>query len=163
MTPQQLVTTSQTETESLGQRIGSSLEVPALILLEGSLGAGKTALTRGIVNGLGCDDSAIVHSPTFSLVNEYPCRKAIVYHVDLYRLDSLQELYSVGLEEIITYDDAIVIIEWAEKLLFEVDPTLRIIIEVIDDETRRITIRDPGDFWAGESGRGQSPGSNLYG
>jgi tRNA threonylcarbamoyladenosine biosynthesis protein TsaE len=141
MNAQQLVTASHTETEDLGRRIGCSLQVPAVILLEGSLGAGKTALTRGIVKGLGCDP-AVVHSPTFSLINEYRCREADVYHVDLYRLDSLQDLYSIGLEEIVTCN-AVIIIEWAEKLLFKVDTTLKITIEVTGDETRRFTILRP--------------------
>ena len=66
MNPRQLVTGSQEETEDVGRRLGRSLTVPSLILLEGSLGAGKTALTRGIVEGFGCDDPTTVHSPTFS-------------------------------------------------------------------------------------------------
>jgi tRNA threonylcarbamoyladenosine biosynthesis protein TsaE len=142
MKSRQHTTNSQRETEDLGRQLGLSLSIPALILLEGPLGAGKTALTRGIVEGLGCENRSDVHSPTFSLINEYPCRKAHVYHVDLYRLDSLKDLYSIGLDEILTYDAA-VIIEWAEKLLFQVDATHTIKIEVIGEESRKITFEMP--------------------
>lgn len=145
----QVVTACQKETEDLGLQLGRSLQAPAILFLEGSLGAGKTALTRGIVAGLGCDDPTIVHSPTFSLINEYQCGRTRVYHVDLYRLDSLKDLYSIGLDEILTYD-AVIIIEWAEKLLFKVDYTLKITIEVAGSQTRKITLTD-GQFLVNSS------------
>jgi len=143
MKPGQLVTNSQEETENFGRQLGQDLQVPSLIFLEGSLGAGKTALTRGIVSGLGCDDPSVVHSPTFSLVNEYPCAIGTVYHIDLYRLETLQDLYSIGLDELVTAD-AVIIIEWAERLLFKVEYTWRITLEVTGDVSRRISIVDCG-------------------
>jgi len=141
MNQRQFVTSSQEETEALGRRLGSNLTAPMIILLEGSLGAGKTALTRGIVDGFGCTDPTLVHSPTFSLINEYHCQTATVYHIDLYRLETLRDLYSIGLDELVT-SNAIVIIEWAEKLLFKVDHTWRIRLEVTGPDTRAITIEE---------------------
>ena len=139
MNPQQFFTGSQEETENVGRELGRALEIPALILLEGPLGAGKTALARGIVEGFGCEDPTAVHSPTFSLINEYVCPKGIVYHVDLYRLETLQDLYSIGLDELVI-SDAVIIIEWAEKLLFAVDFTCRITIEITGDDSRTLRV-----------------------
>ncbi len=145
MTERELSTASEEETVAVGRRLGQVLRWPALILLEGCLGAGKTALTRGIVEGLGGTDPTTVHSPTFSLVNEYECTSGPIYHVDLYRLDTLQDLYSIGLDELLG-SDAIIVIEWAEKLLLAVDCTLRITIEVTGDFSRRITVQGMSSF-----------------
>ena len=82
--------------------------------LQGDLGAGKTRLTQGSCNGLGLEKDTYIRSPTFTLINEYPGRLP-VYHIDLYRIDSHEEIYSLGLEEIL-FNQGITIIEWAEKL-----------------------------------------------
>ena len=134
---------SQEDTESIGKRLGEGLRVPSIVLLEGSLGAGKTALTKGIVQGLGCSDSDMVHSPTFSLVNQYECPAALVYHIDLYRLDGLKDLYSIGLDELLA-EDAILIIEWAEKLLLPVENPWKVSIVVTGDQERVIEILPAG-------------------
>jgi len=139
----QFLSGSQEETEDFGRRLGESLTLPSVVFLQGSLGAGKTAMTRGIVKGLGCRDSAAVHSPTFSLINEYSSPAGRVYHVDLYRLDTLQDLYSIGLDELLI-EEAFIIIEWAEKLLISVEPTWRIIINVTGQDGREIQIQGRG-------------------
>jgi tRNA threonylcarbamoyladenosine biosynthesis protein TsaE len=101
-----------------------------VILLYGELGSGKTALVRGLAEGLGVTDPSLVRSPSYTLVNEYPCKNSTLYHLDFYRLDSLRDFYSIGLEEILA-NHAVVIIEWAEKLLLEVENpfTIRIVVE----------------------------------
>ena len=105
---------SRQETFDLGYRLGESLAEPAVFLLEGHLGVGKTVFAKGLICGLGQEDPDDVTSPTFTLVNEYPLRFK-VFHIDLYRLDKVEDLRSLDLEEILC-EDGVVIVEWAEKL-----------------------------------------------
>ena len=95
------VTHSESETEEVGRKLGQGLTEPRIILLTGRLGAGKTAFTRGLACGLGLEDPSQVHSPTFSLINQYPIRSCTLYHIDLYRLDGNRDFYSIGLEELV--------------------------------------------------------------
>jgi tRNA threonylcarbamoyladenosine biosynthesis protein TsaE len=134
-------TINEQQTLELRRKIGRSLVLPAVVLLKGCLGAGKTALTRGIVSGFGEQElsDTIVHSPTFSLVNQYDFPKGRIYHIDLYRLDTLQDQYSIGLEELL-YEDALIIIEWSEKLLIPMNAAITIELEVEPDDHRQITI-----------------------
>ena len=124
---------SEQETFLLGRKIGQQLQSPRVILLYGELGSGKTVLVRGLADGLGVTDPDLVRSPSYTLVNEYPGPNGTLFHLDFYRLDGLQDLYSIGLEEILA-SSAIVIIEWAEKLLLEVDNPFPIRVQV-DPET----------------------------
>jgi tRNA threonylcarbamoyladenosine biosynthesis protein TsaE len=112
-----------------------------LILLSGDLGAGKTTLTKGIVGGFGAAREEDVTSPTFTLVHEYQgVPAAPVYHVDLYRIVSFQDFETLGLEDVFA-EQAVVIIEWSEKIAFDTTwPTLRIHLEHVDEETRRIVL-----------------------
>lgn len=138
-------TSSEEETRYLGRKLASSFSTSSIILLYGDLGAGKTALTRGIAEGLGIEDPTLVHSPTFSLVHEYPGAQGPIYHVDLYRLDTLQDLYSIGLEELLDHQHT-VIIEWAEKLTIPVDHPIKIrLIPGKESTEREIQIE-----WDGE-------------
>ncbi len=125
---------SERDTFLLGQEIGRQIQPPRVILLYGELGSGKTVLVRGMAEGLGVTDPGLVRSPSYTLVNEYPGEKSTLYHLDFYRLDSLRDLYSIGLEEILA-SQSIVIIEWAEKLLVEVENPFPIRI-VVEPETR---------------------------
>ncbi|HLV00244.1 MAG TPA: tRNA (adenosine(37)-N6)-threonylcarbamoyltransferase complex ATPase subunit type 1 TsaE [Acidobacteriota bacterium] len=120
---------SEDETQTLGRKVATALPRPSIVLLYGDLGAGKTVLTRGLAEGLGLEDPSLVHSPTFSLVHEYPGRDGPIYHVDLYRLDTVQDLYSIGLDELLDGHHT-VIIEWAEKLKLPVDRAIRITLTV---------------------------------
>ena len=106
-------TASEEETIALGERLARELPVKQVVLLIGQLGAGKTTLAKGIVKGLGAADPDEVASPTFTLIHEYG-RERRVYHVDLYRLDHLRELATLGLEELFERQ-AIVLIEWGER------------------------------------------------
>ena len=134
---------SEEETLGVGRALAAQLGSTRVVCLSGQLGAGKTALTRGLVEGLGVEDSTIVHSPSFTLINEYPGAADKIYHIDLYRLESLKDHYSIGLDEIL-WEDAFVIIEWAEKLRIVLDDYVSVEIDVLEDESRKFTIRSYG-------------------
>jgi tRNA threonylcarbamoyladenosine biosynthesis protein TsaE len=104
---------SAEETERIGVEIAGLLQAPAVVLLIGDLGAGKTTLCKGVISGLGAAPPEDVVSPTFSLIHEYEGEPK-VYHIDLYRLDRMPELETLGLEDL--WDQkAIALIEWGEK------------------------------------------------
>ena len=137
---------SPEETLQLGKSLGSSLVPGDIILLNGDLGAGKTHLTQGICYGVGLDEGSYIRSPTFTLINEYH-GKLPIYHIDLYRIDSLEEIYSLGLEEIL-FNQGITIIEWAEKLrspknpkklLLNIQDRIEISIEIVSESEREFT------------------------
>src|SRR5579884_889163 len=104
-------TRSEEETIELGRRIAGELPRKAVVLLIGNLGAGKTTLAKGIVQGLGAARAEDVSSPTFSLIHEYSPR---VYHIDLYRLETAEQVARLGLEEMFNRP-AVVLIEWGER------------------------------------------------
>ncbi len=105
---------SEEETIDLGRTVARELKGGELILLEGELGLGKTAFTRGIAAGLGVAPED-VSSPSFTLVQEYRGGRLALFHVDLYRIDSDEEIATLGLEEILA-SNAVVVVEWGEKL-----------------------------------------------
>jgi tRNA threonylcarbamoyladenosine biosynthesis protein TsaE len=109
------ISNSLEQTVRLGVRLGELLAPGDVICLSGELGAGKTALARGIGRGWGA--SRRVTSPTFTLVNEYPRLPGglVLYHVDCYRLETAADVYTVGLEEILD-DSGAVMIEWPERI-----------------------------------------------
>jgi tRNA threonylcarbamoyladenosine biosynthesis protein TsaE len=111
--PWQLVSTSHQQTDRLGQAIGCALRGGETIALYGPLGAGKTALVRGIAQGLGASPTAI-SSPTFVVIHEYDQGRLPLAHVDLYRIRSLLELESTGLTEYFS-GQTVMAIEWADK------------------------------------------------
>jgi tRNA threonylcarbamoyladenosine biosynthesis protein TsaE len=104
------------DTFALGERLGADLRSGDVLLLKGGLGAGKTLLTKGIMNALDFDIDEVT-SPSFTLVNLYPASTLDVYHIDLWRLDENSDVASaVGLDEILACESNVVIIEWSEKL-----------------------------------------------
>jgi tRNA threonylcarbamoyladenosine biosynthesis protein TsaE len=134
------VTHSPEETMEFGSGLANQLSPPCLVLLEGELGAGKTTLVKGIVQGLGEARAEEVTSPTFALVHEYG-KPGRVYHIDLYRIESSQELGTLGLDEILA-QDAIVLVEWGEKLGGSLgDSVVRIRMEYAGNESRKIIVR----------------------
>jgi tRNA threonylcarbamoyladenosine biosynthesis protein TsaE len=144
----ELVTHSSEETILRGREIGAMLKSPALVLLSGDLGAGKTTLTKGIASGLGAASEDEVTSPTFTLVHKYD-RGARVYHVDLYRIGDFHDLETLGLEDVFS-EDAVVIVEWPDKLTLRTDwPIVRIRLEHISEDTRRICIEDTASALTG--------------
>jgi tRNA threonylcarbamoyladenosine biosynthesis protein TsaE len=115
-------------TVELGRRLGRGLEPGDVVLLEGALGAGKTVLVRGIVAGIDPEAEALVSSPTYVVVGEYPTRPRVV-HMDLYRLGSVAEVRALGFEELIYGANSIAVVEWPallEGLLEEDDAVLRV-------------------------------------
>ena len=134
-----VVTHSAEETLAFGRELARELRPPCLVLLEGELGSGKTTLAKGIVAGLGAAREEEVTSPSFTLVHEYG-RDPKVYHLDLYRVESARELATLGLEDLWA-QDAIVIIEWGEKLWDNPRaPRVRIQLEHLTSDERRITV-----------------------
>ena len=132
---QVLRSNSEEETRSIGLRLGETLQPPRVVLLSGELGAGKTVFTQAMAAGLGVEDPSLVRSPSFTLINEYPSARGRIYHVDLYRLEGADDFHSIGLEEILERE-AVVIIEWGEKLDLPVnDPVrVRILVDPVSDE-----------------------------
>lgn len=131
------------DTFSLGERIGADLKPGDVLLLRGGLGAGKTLLTKGILNALDFDIDEVT-SPSFTLVNLYQTPTVDVYHIDLWRLNERSDVASaVGLDEILAHRNSVAIIEWSEKLgnLSHSGRTLEISISGDGDDTRTIVIR----------------------
>jgi tRNA threonylcarbamoyladenosine biosynthesis protein TsaE len=116
-----LRTRSVAGTLALGEMITELLPVPKLVVLRGELGAGKTTLVKGMAAALGAADAEEVTSPTFTLVHEYQGRKVRLFHLDLYRLESEQELEGIGLWEMADAPDALVLVEWGDKFASVVD------------------------------------------
>jgi tRNA threonylcarbamoyladenosine biosynthesis protein TsaE len=132
-------TASEAETIALGRELARSLPRRAAILLIGNLGAGKTTLAKGIVEGLGAADPDEVSSPTFTLVHEYGGGR--VYHIDLYRLEEPREVATLGLDEIFDRE-AVVLVEWGERFP-QLMPERRIEIRLraAGDDAREIEVR----------------------
>ncbi len=131
-------TSSEGETVTLGHQIARQLPSKAVVLLIGNLGAGKTTLAKGIVEGLGAAPPEEVSSPTFTLIHEYGGGK--VYHIDLYRLDEPKQVATLGLDELFDRE-AVVLIEWGERFP-ELLPRERIEIRLraAGDDEREIEV-----------------------
>lgn len=129
-------TRSEEETFRLAGELASGFTGSEVVLLTGELGAGKTVFAKGLAAGLGVADASRVCSPTYTLVNVHKGRVP-VFHIDLYRLESPEEIRDLGWEDYL--GEGVVIVEWAERLPFPVDG-LRVVIEAGPDDTRTITI-----------------------
>ncbi len=131
---------SDIETVNIGKRLGQVLTGGDVVALSGILGSGKTWLTKGIGLGLGVDPDEVITSPSFSLVNEYE-GSFILYHMDLYRLETMTDIMMLGLDDYFN-DQSVVVVEWAERcpeILTE--GTIDIKIEITGDNERAIEIR----------------------
>lgn len=145
----EFISHSPEETEALGERWGRDAQRGLVIALSGDLGAGKTQLVKGLARGLGV--TSRVHSPTFTLVNEYAGGRLRLFHLDLYRLETRAQILSAGLEEY-WQPDGVAVIEWAERVKEELRMKneeserriRRVQIEVLSDTQRRITYEDSG-------------------
>jgi len=134
-----VVTQSAEETTAWGREFAKRLVAPALVLLTGELGTGKTTLTKGIVAGLGVANEEDVTSPTFTLVHVYGKTKK-VFHADLYRIESFHDFETLGMEDMFT-EPGIAILEWSERFPLEVPwPQVRIRLEHLGQDQRRITV-----------------------
>jgi tRNA threonylcarbamoyladenosine biosynthesis protein TsaE len=133
---------SPAETEALGEKFGRAAECGFVFALSGDLGAGKTQFVKGLARGLGI--SARVHSPTFTLVNEYGGGRLKLFHLDLYRLETREQILSAGVEEFLS-PDGVSVIEWAERiydLRFTIYDLKKVKIEVVSESERRIIYDD---------------------
>lgn len=138
------ITNSPAETEALGELWGRSATAGLVIALSGDLGAGKTQLVRGLARGLGV--TSRVHAPTFTLVNEYGGGRLRLFHLDLYRLETVEQVHSAGIEEFLK-PDGVAVIEWAERIAPEFWGAMKrrdVRIEVLDESKRRIVYEDIG-------------------
>ena len=135
-------TQSEEETIALGRQIAADLPKRAVVLLIGNLGAGKTTLAKGILSGLGVAEPEDVTSPTFTLVHEYGPRDSgrRVYHIDLYRLETRQQVETLGLDEIMDRE-SVVLVEWGERFpdLFPAG-RIEIRLQTLSDSARQLTI-----------------------
>ncbi len=139
----EVVCNTPEETYNIGEQIGGELQGGEVVLLYGGLGAGKTLLTKGVVNALDYDIDEVT-SPSFTLVNLYKTAKFDVYHIDLWRLDSNTDAAeAVGLSEILEKENIVTIIEWADRLgeISLPGNVLRVFIEGDGDEPRHVTIQ----------------------
>ena len=151
-----VVTRSAEETIAWGREFARGLQAPLLVLLTGDLGSGKTTLTKGIVAGLGAADEGAVTSPTFTLVHVYgddggrvnaasadgpgAASKGVVYHGDLYRIESFHDFETLGLEDAFA-KPAVMILEWSEKFPLQAPwPQVRLKLEHMGGDSRRITV-----------------------
>ena len=125
------------QTAAIGRVIGERLVAGDVLVLEGALAAGKTALTKGIAQGLGITEP--VTSPTFTLISEYEGRLRLC-HMDAYRLESEEDFALLGAEELL-YGDGTCVIEWGEKIAGAIpDDAIIIKIKLEEDDTRKITL-----------------------
>ena len=138
------VTNSPAETEALGQRLAETLQPGDVIAYFGDLGAGKTAFTRGLAQGLGITDP--VTSPTYTIVNEYLGGRLPLFHFDMYRLSSADDLFDIGWEDYLDRG-GVCAVEWSENVTEAMEGAVSVTIDVLGENTRRITISG-GDFLA---------------
>ncbi len=135
------------ETFGAGRRVGEGLAGGEVLLLSGTLGAGKTVFTKGLAAGLGLDP-AEVSSPSFTLVNRHAEGRLVLYHLDLYRLaEGHGAAHAVELDELLADESAVVVIEWAERMgRYRLPPTTwRVHIDGDGEDPRRITISHAAD------------------
>ncbi len=132
-------TQSAEETIALGRKIARELAPPKLVLLRGELGAGKTTLVKGIAAGFGAANEEDVTSPTFTLIHEYRGADVTVYHIDLYRIETERELATLGIDELLRDERAVVLMEWGEKFpRFVRECDVEIAMERVSENERRI-------------------------
>jgi len=130
------------DTFEAGRRVGERLAGGEVLLLSGTLGAGKTVFTKGLAAGLGLDP-AEVSSPSFTLVNRHGEGRLVLYHLDLYRLaEGPTAAHAVELDELLADERAVIVIEWAERMgRYPLPPTAwRVHIEGDGEDPRRISV-----------------------
>lgn len=140
----EFITHSPAETEAVGQALGKVLCAGAVLAYEGDLGAGKTAFTRGLARGLGCTDQ--VTSPTYTIVNEYLSGRLPLFHFDMYRLRSAEDLWDIGWDDYLERS-GVCAVEWSENVREALEDPVTVRIEKLGEDSRRILI-EGGDFLA---------------
>ena len=131
------ITHSPEETEKIGEALAKSLQPGTILAYRGDLGAGKTAFTRGLARGLGCKET--VTSPTYTIVNEYLGGRLPLFHFDMYRLASSDDLWDIGWEDYLERE-GVCAVEWSENVQDAMENAVTVTIEKLGETTRRITI-----------------------
>ena len=131
------ITHSPAETEAVGEALAKTLRPGTVLAFRGDLGAGKTAFTRGLARGLGCTER--VTSPTYTIVNEYTSGRLPLFHFDMYRLRSSEDLFDIGWEDYLERG-GVCAVEWSENVADALDGAIWITIEKTGDDSRKITI-----------------------
>ena len=139
-----MLTNSPAETRALGRQLAQSLQAGDVLLLWGDLGAGKSEMTRGIAEGLGV--TATVTSPSFTILNVYDDGCIPLYHFDWYRLNSVDELYEMGMDEYLG-GDGVAVVEWPSQCPEAIPEThLAVRLTPVGENEREITLTPMGDF-----------------
>ena len=138
------LTNSPAETEAVGAALGKIIPAGTVIAYRGDLGAGKTAFTRGLARGLGCRE--LVTSPTYTIVNEYLGGRLPLFHFDMYRLASSDDLWDIGWEDYLERG-GVCAVEWSENVADAMEDAITVTIDKLGEESRRITM-EGGDFLA---------------
>ena len=138
------LTNSPAQTEAVGVALGKIIPPYSILAYRGDLGAGKTAFTRGLARGLGCTD--LVTSPTYTIVNEYLSGRIPLFHFDMYRLASSDDLWDIGWEDYLDRG-GVCAVEWSENVDDAMENAVYVTIEKLGEDTRRITL-EGGDFLA---------------
>ena len=135
----EFITNSPIETEKVGEALGKVLQPGTILAYEGDLGAGKTAFTRGLARGLGATEQ--VTSPTYTIVNEYLSGRMPLFHFDMYRLASSDDLWDIGWEDYLERG-GVCAVEWSENVADALENAIRVRIEKLGEDTRRIIIEE---------------------
>ena len=133
----EFITHSPEETEKIGEALAKSLQPGTILAYRGDLGAGKTAFTRGLARGLGCKET--VTSPTYTIVNEYLGGRLPLFHFDMYRLASSDDLWDIGWEDYLDRE-GVCAVEWSENVQDAMEDAVTVTIEKLGETTRRIII-----------------------
>ena len=139
----QYITNSPAETEQVGAALGRILSPGTVLAYRGDLGAGKTAFTRGLARGLGYQEP--VTSPTYTIVNEYLGGRLPLFHFDMYRLASSDDLWDIGWEDYLERG-GICAVEWSENVEDALEGSISVTIEKLGEDARRITIEGGEDL-----------------
>ena len=141
----EFITHSPEETEKVGEALGRALRAGTVIAYEGDLGAGKTAFTRGLARGLGATEQ--VTSPTYTIVNEYLSGRIPLFHFDMYRLASAEDLWDIGWEDYLDRG-GVCAVEWSENVREALEDPIIVCIEKCGEDSRKITVTGGKDLAA---------------
>ena len=133
----EIMTHSPAQTEAVGEALGKRLQPGSVVAYRGDLGAGKTAFTRGLARGLGAAEN--VTSPTYTIVNEYLSGRMPLFHFDMYRLSSSDDLFDIGWEDYLERG-GVCAVEWSENVADAMEDPVFVTIEKLGDEIRKITV-----------------------
>jgi tRNA threonylcarbamoyladenosine biosynthesis protein TsaE len=139
----EFITNSPEETEKIGEKLAKALPAGTILAYRGDLGAGKTAFTRGLARGLGANEP--VTSPTYTIVNEYLSGKLPLFHFDMYRLRSADDLFDIGWEDYLDRN-GICAVEWSENVAEAMEDAIFITIQKTGENSRRIIVEGGPDL-----------------